>query len=115
MPREVFEHMSLIISDWVCPPGSPGDMVCVDECNIQPFNYDDGDCCLDIRVCSYCYDCFCHKTGIGREDFSELQYVNLMGDLICSDLCNVPELEYDGGDCCNPNADFSYCEDCICH
>ena len=25
------------------------------------------------------------------------------------------ECHYDGGDCCNPNADKKHCEDCECH
>ena len=38
------------------------------------------------------------------------------GDEMCDDVCNVPELQFDGGDCCleKLNADY-FCSFCFCY
>ena len=35
-------------------------------------------------------------------------------DGFCDDECNCAELRFDGGDCCGPNVDTSFCEECEC-
>ena len=35
-------------------------------------------------------------------------------DGFCDDECNCIELNFDGGDCCGPNVDTSFCEECEC-
>ena len=39
-----------------------------------------------------------------------------IGDNFCEDITNTKECNYDGGDCCNPNAYYleSFCTDCKC-
>ena len=39
-----------------------------------------------------------------------------MKDGFCDDITNTKECNYDGGDCCDPNAIYSesYCTDCKC-
>ncbi len=34
---------------------------------------------------------------------------------MCDDDMNTEENEFDGGDCCQPNVDCSYCRECQCH
>ena len=53
------------------------------------------------------------------ESFSKLPVCTLkqqkrIGDGICDDDVNVKECQFDGGDCCNPDADIFFCDDCIC-
>ena len=38
----------------------------------------------------------------------------MIGDGLCHDVNNNPECEYDGGDCCGPSVDTSYCTECMC-
>jgi hypothetical protein len=35
-------------------------------------------------------------------------------DLYCDEQNNVEECEFDGGDCCNDESDFAYCDICMC-
>ena len=37
-----------------------------------------------------------------------------MGDGFCDDECNYGDCAYDGGDCCKPDADKTYCTECQC-
>ena len=39
-----------------------------------------------------------------------------VGDLFCDDALNTPQCNYDGGDCCNPQAvrQRPYCIECQC-
>jgi hypothetical protein len=37
-----------------------------------------------------------------------------LGDGICDDKNNMANCIFDGGDCCNPTADKTYCADCYC-
>ena len=37
-----------------------------------------------------------------------------MGDGSCHDECNYADCGYDGGDCCKPDADKTYCTECQC-
>ena len=39
---------------------------------------------------------------------------NWIGDNFCDDQNNNPECNYDGGDCCGPNIDTTYCTECLC-
>ena len=38
----------------------------------------------------------------------------MQGDGMCDDLSNTAECDWDGGDCCDPNADFDVCTECFC-
>ena len=37
------------------------------------------------------------------------------GDAFCDDELNILECDYDGGDCCGPEANLNYCILCECH
>ena len=37
-----------------------------------------------------------------------------VGDEFCDDFTNNPECTYDGGDCCRPDVDTKYCQECQC-
>ena len=39
----------------------------------------------------------------------------MKGDGQCDDLCNNPEMNFDGGDCCSGSIDSTYCLDCFCY
>ena len=39
---------------------------------------------------------------------------SFIGDNWCDDINNNPECNYDGGDCCDPNAGKMYCQVCLC-
>ena len=98
------------------------------------MNFDDGDCCLESRYCALsCVDCTCHTDSNGAYGIIFYKIVNAFKDknlltgmnrvlvfpynYICNDECNVPEFDYDGGDCCLPNNGglaFLYCQDCNC-
>ena len=37
------------------------------------------------------------------------------GDGTCDDSCNLPELEFDGGDCCFDQINPAGCSFCVCY
>ena len=37
-----------------------------------------------------------------------------VGDGLCDDLANTIDCNFDGGDCCGPNVDTTYCTYCVC-
>ena len=37
------------------------------------------------------------------------------GDGICDDICNQPEMEFDGGDCCLDLINPGGCSFCVCY
>ena len=37
------------------------------------------------------------------------------GDAYCDDICNVPEYNFDGGDCCKDLLNDDYCSFCFCY
>jgi hypothetical protein len=44
------------------------------------------------------------------------QYPTWISDLICDDLPNTEECQFDGGDCClGEQTDTAYCTICLCH
>ena len=38
-----------------------------------------------------------------------------IGNGYCNDETNNEGCSYDGGDCCGPNVDTTYCIECICY
>ena len=49
-----------------------------------------------------------NKTEIG------CPFWDITNDGYCDDEANIEECNYDYGDCCNFQNDFSFCQDCIC-
>ena len=37
-----------------------------------------------------------------------------IGDYYCDDMNNNMNCSYDGGDCCGPDIDITYCSECQC-
>merc|ERR1711860_457820 len=46
---------------------------------------------------------------------SELNCDLMSDDGFCDDLCNHPEQNFDGGDCCLDYIDITYCTECYCY
>ena len=44
-----------------------------------------------------------------------LKHTWLVGNGYCFDATNNANCNFDGGDCCNPNANTDWCQDCICY
>ena len=44
----------------------------------------------------------------------EYNQVKRIGNGICEDDVNVEECHYDGGDCCEPDSNINFCDDCLC-
>ena len=42
-------------------------------------------------------------------------WIWLIGNGNCDDATNNANCNFEGGDCCGPNVDTNYCEDCICY
>ena len=38
----------------------------------------------------------------------------IVGNGICDDVTNNPNCNFDGGDCCSPNSDMTFCTFCLC-
>ena len=43
------------------------------------------------------------------------QHIWIVGIGYCFDATNNANCNFDGGDCCNPNANTDWCQDCICY
>ena len=92
-------------SDWI------GDSFCDDGCNTKNFDYDGGDCCLEDIKTNVCEECICYGETIPA---AQCKVSNIYSGG-CNDGCNVPEYEYDGGDCCLETVYQDDCDVCICH
>ena len=111
------------------------DGFCDEECNNPEFNYDGGDCCLDIVNNAKCIDCYCYEdcsihplrfidgTDLQPEvdcyehsdhDWNSCPY-SWLNDGVCNDECNHDLFDYDLNDCCLKDSNYMYCEDCICY
>ena len=52
--------------------------------------------------------------GLDSESFG-CPYWGLIGDQICDDEANTEECQFDHGDCCDVQNDFSLCSECFCY
>ena len=43
-----------------------------------------------------------------------LCFKDWMGDGFCDDEVNVPECNFDLGDCCNSGSSHEFCQNCVC-
>ncbi len=121
-----------------------GDGYCDDVANNEQCEFDGGDCCRgedgDSPVnCNFCSECLCladlerqcsdleiatttttegsnNDCPYGQEMDSESFWLVMAvpGNGICEDNSNIEQCAYDGGDCCNPEAECN-CNDCICY
>ena len=122
-------HLFCIYPTWV------NDGFCDEECNNPDFNYDGGDCCLDIVDNAKCIDCYCYqdcsihplKFNHDEEFKTESEcyepqdldpedcMVLWLNDGVCDDGCNNHLFDYDQQDCCLEDVLTHYCEECICY
>ena len=111
------------------------DGFCDDECNHPNYNYDGGDCCLDIVNNAKCIDCYCYEDcSIHTLRFNddkdlqpdsecyEVEDFNIedcealsLNDGICDDGCNNHFFDFDHQDCCLPDPSYVTCRRCICY
>ena len=123
--------------DWM------GDGICDDMCNTLEFQFDQGDCCLaNDKWNTHCDGCQCYCPLNSEElepsenpmvtanpewpqcyappeeplhlDLDSICHL-MIGDELCDDLCNHPEQNFDGGDCCLDFIEVTYCNDCFCY
>jgi len=96
-------------------PKYQGDKYCDDANNVPSCNWDGGDCCAKDGKhveTKYCRECLCkdpnHKGSRCLDGHKK--------DGFCDDVNNVPECNYDDGDCCNNghSGQFRYCKECEC-
>merc|ERR1712032_1408488 len=113
-------------------PKYKGDKNCDDENNNCGCAYDGGDCCAKTVaggtvVKKYCKICKCldpaakpktpaPKTPAPACDKTQNKCgaPKYKGDKNCDDENNNCGCAYDGGDCCLPNKQTQYCNDCSC-
>ena len=50
-----------------------------------------------------------------RSESSGCSYVDFIGDQVCDDEANTEECQFDLGDCCDVQNDFTLCSDCFCY
>ena len=111
------------------------DGYCDEECNHPDFDYDGGDCCLDIVNNAKCIDCYCYEDcSIHTLRFNddkdlqpdsecyEVEDFNIedcealsLNDGICDDGCNNHFFDFDHQDCCLPDPSYITCRRCICY
>merc|ERR1712080_586668 len=70
-----------------------------------------GDCCGPNVDKTFCSVCAClEDTGVPNHCFKQ----DYKGDAICDDGNNNAGCDFDGGDCCLPNVDKTFCKECAC-
>ena len=94
-----------------------GNGQCNDEANNANCIYDGGECCGACINTESCSECFCHQETAPAIDLTcclqphlwliELDY--------CFDATNTANCNFDGGHCCEANANTDFCQDCICY
>lgn len=94
---------------------SIGDLFCHDELNNEDCNFDGGDCCLTNKAINVCNDCEClqNETAQNITQFIKPCPYEAKNDGFCNDVLNIPECNYDDGDCCG-DTDLSRCTECTC-
>ena len=112
-----------------CNPGWSGDNYCDDSNNNLNCNFDGGDCCGPNVNTLWCTECLCLEEGGGASGgttpppgtttLSETTTSGgcnpgWSGDNYCDDFNNNINCNFDGGDCCGPNVNTLYCDECEC-
>ena len=89
------------------------DGYCQDSNNIPECDWDGGDCCNNeyFGWNTTCTNCTCRNP-----ENESCPDKSLMNDNFCHDANNLPECDWDGGDCCNnQRPDWNqFCEYCQC-
>ena len=108
----------LFTLEWSCSilvlcnlPHLLGDGYCNDETNNPECKYDGGDCCFSGTYntinTDYCSECICYLEEVCS---NPTEYpIPWIGDGFCDDQYNIPECNYDGGDCCGSCTNTNHC------
>lgn len=93
-----------------------GDGYCDDDNNHCGCDWDGGDCCSTAVpiLDDYCDDCLCLDPDY--TDYCEYgcEFPTFAGDSFCDDGNNHCGCDWDGGDCCGQESQYTYCTDCEC-
>jgi hypothetical protein len=106
--------LSETIATSVIDPGPPthwiGDGSCDEVLNVEEFDFDGGDCCVETCVSSL-HTC---RNGMKCADPLVLdrggcptEVQSFVGNGLCDNVLNNAVCDYDGGDCCADTADQS--------
>merc|ERR1712159_22083 len=95
-----------------------GDKFCDDDNNNCACGWDGGDCCGkngNMHQYKYSFQGKCLDPDFVAP---KCPIAKFKGDGVCDDDNNIPDCEFDGGDCCNkPNGkkeQFKFCKKCAC-
>ena len=96
---------------------SLGDGYCHDELNNAECKYDNGDCCKSPVISNACTKCECLLNDEPEQHHYKLDCPSdlfmLTNDNFCHDRANIPQCDYDGGDCCG-FIELTFCTECTC-
>ena len=73
-----------------CNPLWINDTFCDDACNFSEFNYDEGDCCLDLVSNNFCSHCFCYNDCSFHD--GDYSYFELPPGVIILNMTETPLL-----------------------
>ena len=97
------------------------DGYCDDANNNEACFFDGGDCCGSNANTQFCTECLClEEGGEGSGETTTPSGATTSGscnqdwiaDGFCDDINNNLACTYDGGDCCGPNVNVQYCDEC---
>ena len=87
---------------------------CEDHLNIPECDYSNQQCCGKANM-HYCDDCAClDPRNTDKRDISRCPFLGFKGNGLCDDANNIPECDYDGGDCCGHFMVKGHCQMCAC-
>jgi len=89
---------------WGCPARWIGDDYCDTRCNVAECNFDGGDCGRQGSGSDYNSPSGSDYYNPSGSDYSRSECAmgcrpHWIGDRVCDTACNVPECNFDGGDC----------------
>ena len=105
---------------------------CEDHLNVPECDYSNKQCCGKANM-HFCHDCVCldprntEKRGPNFPPFLKIRFrrtflseisrcpfLGFRGNGLCDDANNIPECDFDGGDCCSHFLEKGHCEECAC-
>ena len=68
------------------------DTICDDVCNVPEFQFDGGDCCLDLVFSNWCSHCFCYDDcSVHDQDSLDLE-LELPPGVVILNMTEIPWL-----------------------
>ena len=97
-----------------CAKDNPPNNKCDDEFNSPECLWDNGECCGKADL-TYCEECLCKDpANKERREITKCAFPVFKGNGKCDDANNIPECEWDGGDCCSCFVEQGFCTECAC-